>query len=175
MSLLQPHSSPDKAADYTTCSGKRIVRVCLHVHVCVCVSSDPKRSSANRTLTCQECTFSDKHTITHRSPGWIYPSHTRPHTPTELSPWSHFSHAHTRPIKCDWVSKPLNESGWLGPRRAGLTFPSTSSFPCACVFLWVSGCELSGLRHFTSNVTDLNEMARETGWRRREGNIRRKH
>lgn len=70
MSLLQSHSSPDKAADYTTCSGKRIVCVCVFAcaFVCVCVSPDPQRSSANRTLTSQEWTFSDRRTLAHQSP-----------------------------------------------------------------------------------------------------------
>lgn len=36
MSLLQPHSSPDKTADYTTCSGRRIVHV-FACTLCLCV------------------------------------------------------------------------------------------------------------------------------------------
>lgn len=78
------------------------------------------------------------------------------------------TNAHTLLIKCSWVSKPLNESGWLCLQRLGLTFTSPSSSPCACVFLWVSGYKLSGLCHFVWNVTDLNEMVRQTRiWRRR--------
>lgn len=51
---------------------------------------------------------------------------------------------HTLSIKSDCMSEPLNESGWLGPQREVLTFPSKSSPPCTCVFLWVSGCKLMG-------------------------------
>lgn len=36
MSLLQPHSSLDKSADYATCSGKRIACVFACIFVCVC-------------------------------------------------------------------------------------------------------------------------------------------
>lgn len=70
MSLLQPHSSPDKTADYTTCSGRRIVHVfacTLYLCVRMCVSLDPKPSSVNRMFTSQEGTFSEKHAFTHQS------------------------------------------------------------------------------------------------------------
>lgn len=130
-------------------------------------------------FTSQEWTFSDTCTFDHQSPPRhnLFLSHlvARLHTPAKWHPWSHFSHKHARAhthlythsIRRNWVSEPLNESGWLGPQRAVLTFPSTSSPPCACVFLWVSGCKLLGVRHFTSNVTDLNEMPRQRGGRKR--------
>lgn len=168
MSLLQPHSSPDKAADYTTCSGKRIACACSYAHLYVCVYTCHLTQSGHllivrsqvrnayflintlsRTpISALEAQSVLSHTHSPTYPDWVTPAITRTHTCTHS-------------IKCDWVSKPLNESGWLDPGRVCLTFPSTSSPPRACVFLWVSGCKLSGPRHFTSNVTDLNEMARQ--------------
>lgn len=150
--------------------------MCVFACTFVFVSPDPKRSSANRMFTSQECTFSDKHTFTHQSllsrrnlvlSHSLAYIHQLSHTHDHIS----LTHTHTHSIKCDWVGKPLNESGWLGPQRGGLTFPFISSPSCACVFLWVSGCKLSGPHHFTSNVTDLNEMAKQTvGWKREAKN-----
>lgn len=112
MSLLQPHSSPDKAADYTTCSGKRIVcvsaRICTCVYVCVrlCVSPDPEQSSANRTFTSQERTFFDKHTFAHQLPlsrRNLSLSHSLAYMHQLSRTRDHVSltHTHTHSIKCD--------------------------------------------------------------------------
>lgn len=57
MSLFQPHSSPDQTADYTTCSGKRILHVLLCAHLCMCVSPDPKPSFVNHIFTSQTDIF----------------------------------------------------------------------------------------------------------------------
>lgn len=139
------------------------VFACTCSCVFVCLSPDPKRSSADRTFRSRESTLlhTNRHTLEAQSIPLTLtrlPTYTKSHPDHTI-----LTNTHTHTIKCDWASRPLNESGWLGPLRVGLTFPCTSSPLCACVFLWVSGYKLSGLRHFTSNVTDLNEMTTQTG------------
>ncbi len=143
MSLLQPHSSPDKTADYTTCSGKRIVcGVCVCMHICMCVSPDPKRSSANRTFTSQECTFSDKHIFTHQSPPSrrnLSRSHSlaRLHTLTKSHPWSHFLDTHAHTLNQVWLSERATQWEWVirpSESRPDLSLHIKSSMRM-CVFM----------------------------------------
>lgn len=142
MSLLQPHGSLDKAADYTTCLSKRIARV-FAMHIRMCVSPDPKRSSANRMFTSQERTLSDKHTFTHQSPlrRNLSRSHRLPrlHTPTKSHPWSHFSHTHTytHTLNQVWLSEQATQWEWVirpSETRPDLSLHIKSSMRM-CVFM----------------------------------------
>lgn len=141
MSLLQPHSSPDKAADYTTCSGKRIACVFACLFVCVChltqsghlliVCSQVKGAHflintffhTPTTTEAQSLPHTDSLAYIHRR------SHTRDHISRK--------HTYTHTLNQVWLSEQATQWEWVirpSETRPDLSLHIKSSMRM-CVFM----------------------------------------